>query len=49
MLFADRDEQMLATLDVIRPDGRPIRELPDVDQLRIIKTQPGAAEIRRTV
>ena len=38
MLFADREEQILATLDVIRPDGRPIRELPNVDQLSIVKT-----------
>jgi hypothetical protein len=38
MLFADREEQVLATLDVIRSDGRPIRELPDADQLSNIRT-----------
>src|SRR5437762_7741856 len=30
MLFADRDERVLATLDVLRADGQPIQELPSI-------------------
>ena len=38
MLFADRDEQTLATLDVLRADGQPIHELPSVEQFAVSRT-----------
>jgi hypothetical protein len=38
MLFADRDETRLATLDVLRADGQPIQKLPPVAELEGLKT-----------
>jgi hypothetical protein len=38
MLFADREQRMLATLDVLRADGQPIQELPRVTSLVVSNT-----------
>jgi hypothetical protein len=38
MLFADRDEQVLATLDILRADGQPIQELPSIADLAVSGT-----------
>src|SRR5262249_12912001 len=38
MLFADRDEQTLATLDVMRADGQPIAALPSPDEIAVLRT-----------
>jgi hypothetical protein len=40
MLFADRDERVLATLDVFRADSQPIQELPAANDLVVTGTSP---------
>jgi hypothetical protein len=37
MLFADRDQHALASLDVLRADGQPIEKLPQPDAIAISK------------
>jgi hypothetical protein len=37
MLFADRNQDALASLDVLRADSQPIRELPQPDAIAISK------------
>jgi hypothetical protein len=37
MLFANRDQDALASLDVLRADGQPIRKLPQSDAILISK------------
>ena len=37
MLFADRDQDALASLDVLRADGQPIQKLPQPDSIAIRK------------
>jgi hypothetical protein len=38
MLFADRDERVLATLEVLRADSQPIHELPTANDLAVTAT-----------
>jgi hypothetical protein len=38
MLFADREQEILATLDVLRADDEPIQDLPRVDNLVVSNT-----------
>jgi hypothetical protein len=42
MLFADRQQRILATLDVLRADGHPIQELPRVTNLVVSNTSKWA-------
>jgi hypothetical protein len=42
MLFAGDDGGTLATLDVLRADGRPLRKRPDPGDLTILSTSPWA-------
>jgi hypothetical protein len=38
MLFADRDQRVLATLDVLRADSQPIHKLPPANDLAVKAT-----------
>ncbi|MDX6450591.1 MAG: hypothetical protein QOH16_640 [Gaiellaceae bacterium] len=38
MLFADREQEILATLDVLRADGQPIHDLPPVERFVVSNT-----------
>jgi hypothetical protein len=42
MLFAGDDERTLATLDVLRADGRRLQKRPDPATLTIVKTSSWA-------
>jgi hypothetical protein len=46
MLFADRDERMLATLDVLRVDSQPIHKLPAANDLAVTATSAWTGSAR---